>query len=147
MIKKSILFLSLSLFTLCSLSADEAAGKSAYMTCGACHNADGLGLPIGDKKMAPSLAGSKVVNGDPSVLAMVVLKGIKKEGMEYMGMMAPLEAVYADDQKLADVLTYVRSSFGNNAPAVTAEDAAKYRAQWADKKAPTTRAELEELVK
>ena len=126
--------------------ADEAAGKMAYMTCSACHNADGQGLPLGDKKMAPSLVGSKVVTGDPSVLALVILKGIKKEGTEYMGMMAPLELAYAEDQKLADVMTYVRQSFGNEAGAVTAEDAAKFRAQWADIKEPVTRAKIAELI-
>lgn len=129
-------------------SAEEnAAGKAAYMMCSACHNADGKGLPVGDKKMAPSLADSKLVNGDPAVLALIVMKGIKKEGTEYMGVMAPLEAVYADNQKFADVLTYVRQSFGNKAAAVTAEDVAKFRVQWKDEKDPVTRAKLAELEK
>ena len=61
--------------------------------------------------------------------------------------MAPLEAAYADDQKLADVMTYVRQSFGNEAGAVTKEEAAKYREQWKDTKEPVTRAKLEELTK
>lgn len=131
-----------------SATAEENAdGKAAYMTCSACHSADGKGLPIGDKKMAPSLAGSKIVTGDPAVLALVVLKGIKKEGTDYIGAMAPLEGVYADDKKLADVLTYVRQSFGNSAEAVTPEDAAKFRAQWKDEKEPVTRAKLGELEK
>jgi mono/diheme cytochrome c family protein len=129
-----------------NIQADEAAGKMAYMTCSACHNADGQGLPLGDKKMAPSLVGSKIVNGDPSLLALVILKGIKKEGAEYMGMMAALELAYPDDQKLADVMTYVRQSFGNTAAAVTVEDAAKYRAQWQDVKEPVSRAKLAELL-
>ncbi|MBT8043764.1 MAG: cytochrome c [Verrucomicrobiae bacterium] len=127
--------------------ANAAAGKTAYVTCSACHNPDGKGLPIGDKKMAPSLVDSKVATGDPSVLALVILKGIKKEGTDYIGIMAPLEAVYADDKKLADVMTYVRQSFGNKASAVTAEDAAKYRAKWKDVKEPVTRAKLAELAK
>lgn len=127
--------------------ADEAAGKLAYITCSACHNPDGQGLPLGEKKMAPSLTGSKVVTGDPSVLALVILKGIKKEGTEYMGVMAALELAYADDQKLADVMSYVRQSFGNEAGAVTAEDAAKFRAQWKDVNEPVTRAKLAELTK
>ena len=97
--------------------------------------------------MAPSLVGSKVVMGDPSVLALVILKGIKKEGTEYMGMMAPLEAAYPDDQKLADVMSYVRQSFGNEAGAVSAEDAAKFRVKWADIKEPVTRAKIAELGK
>lgn len=130
-----------------AVSSASADGKAAYVTCSACHGADGKGLPVGDKKMAPSLAGSKVVTGDPSVLALAILKGIKKEGAEYIGIMAPLEAVYGDDQKLADVMTFVRQSFDNKAEAVTKEDAAKYRAQWKDVKEPVTRAKLEELGK
>ena len=96
--------------------------------------------------MAPSLVGSKIVTGDPSLLALVILKGIKKEGAEYMGMMASLEMVYPDDQKLADVMSYVRQSFGNTAAAVTAEDVAKFRVQWQDIKEPVSRAKLAELL-
>ncbi len=132
---------------LATMAAHADAGKAAYMTCSACHNPDGKGLPIGAKKMAPSLVGSKIVTGNPEVLALVILKGIKKEGADYIGVMAPLEAAYSDDKKLAEVMTYVRQSFGNKAPAVTAEDAAKYRAKWKDTKEPVTRAKLEELAK
>ena len=138
----SALFIGLS-----SYVAHADAGKAAYVTCSTCHSADGQGLAIGDKKMAPSLTGSKIINGDPSVLALVILKGVKKEGTQYMGMMAPLELVYKDDQKLADLLTYIRSSFGNNAPAVTVEEVGGFRTKWADRKTPITRAELEALAK
>ena len=78
------------------------------------------------------------------VMALVVLKGIQKEGTEYLGMMAPLGAAL-DDEKLAAVMTYVRGSFGNKGAAVTKEDAAKYREQWKDIKAPVTRAKIAEL--
>lgn len=149
--KKQLLASAILGLATISIQADEAAGQAAgqaaYALCSACHNADGQGLPLGDKKMAPSLVGSKVVMGDPSVLALVILKGIKKEGTEYMGMMAPLEAAYPDDQKLADVMSYVRQSFGNEAGAVSAEDAAKFRVKWADIKEPVTRAKIAELGK
>ncbi len=137
---------ALALMSVHAEDAENADGKMAYITCSACHNADGQGLPLGDKKMAPSLTGSKVVIGDPAVLALVILKGIKKEGVEYMGMMAPLEAAYADDKRLADVMSYVRQSFGNEAGAVTAEDAAKYRAKWQDINEPVSREQLQELA-
>ena len=147
MIKKLLLAPVVLGLTVMVAQADEAAGKAAYAICSACHNADGTGLPIGDKKMAPSLVASKVVTGDASVLALVILKGIKKEGTEHIGIMAPLEAIYAEDKKLADVMTYVRASFGNKAAAVTVEDAAKFRAKWTDTKEPVTRAKLAELAK
>lgn len=146
LMKKIILTPLIAALSISGAFANEA-GKTAYLTCSACHNPDGKGLPLGAKKMAPSLVGSKAVVGDASVLALVILKGIKKEGTDYLGSMAPLEAAYEDDQKLADVMTYVRQSFDNKAGAVTKEDAAKYRAQWADVKEPITRAKLEELTK
>ena len=143
---KKIIFTTMAV-CFAATSVALADGNAAYATCAACHGADGKGVPLGAKKMAPSLSASKVVNGDPSVLALVILKGIKKEGVEYMGLMAPLEAAFADDQKLADVMTFVRQSFDNKAAAVTKEDAAKYRAQWSDVKEPVSRAKLEELTK
>ncbi len=131
--------------------ADEAevakmmeAGKTSYMTCAACHGMDAKGVQAGPNKLAPSLIDSKLALGDPSILALLVLKGIQKEGTEYMMMMAPLGAAL-DDEKLAAVMTYVRGSFGNKAAAVTKEDAAKYREQWKDITAPVTRAKLAEL--
>ncbi|MGB0991742.1 MAG: c-type cytochrome [Akkermansiaceae bacterium] len=127
--------------------ADDADGKAAYAMCAACHGADGKGMDVGAKKMAPTLEKSKIVNGDASVFALVVLKGIKKEGDAHIGIMAPLEGVYSTDKKLAAVLTYVRKSFGNTSKPVTEEDAAKFRAKWKDHKEPVTRAKLAELQK
>ena len=121
------------------------AGKVAYATCMACHGPDGKGIAAGPNKMAPPLAASPFVTGDPSVMALIVLKGITKEGQDYIGMMTPMEAVLTDDAKLAGLLTYVRNSFGNSGPVVTPEDARKFREQWKDQKAPTTRARLKEL--
>ncbi len=133
-------------------SADEAetaklmaAGKASYMLCAACHGMDGKGIAAGPSKMAPSLEESKIAVGDPSVLALVILKGIQKEGTEFLGVMAPLGAAL-DDEKLAAVMTYVRGSFGHTAAPVTKEDAAKFREQWKDITAPVTRAKLAELA-
>lgn len=132
--------------------ADDAAkahllevGKTSFATCAACHGPDGKGLAVGTSKMAPSFEGSKIVNGDPAVLALLILKGIQKEGTDYMGMMMPLGGAL-DDEKLAGVMTYLRGSFGNTASVVTADDAKKYREQWKDIAAPVTRAKLAELA-
>lgn len=132
-------------------SANEAevaklmeTGKSSYMMCAACHGMDAKGVAAGPTLMAPSLIDSKVVLGNPSVLALVLINGIQKEGAQYLGMMAPLGAALSDEQ-LAAVMTYVRGSYGNKAPAVTVEDAKKYREEWKDIKAPVTRAKIAEL--
>jgi mono/diheme cytochrome c family protein len=120
-------------------------GKAAFMLCAACHGMDGKGVQAGPSKMAPSLEESKIAVGDPAIMALVVLNGIQKEGTQYLGVMAPLGAAL-DDEKLAAVMTYVRSSFGHKASAVTAEDAKKFREQWKDTKGPVTRAKLAELA-
>ena len=132
-------------------SADEAAvaklmeiGKTSYMMCAACHGMDAKGVAAGPTLMAPSLVGSKIALGNPSVLALILMNGIQKEGAEYLGMMAPLGAALSDEQ-LAGVMTYVRGSFGNKAAAVTVEEATKYRAQWKDIQGPVSRAKIAEL--
>lgn len=123
-------------------------GKSAYMTCAACHGPDGQGLKAGPMLMAPSLSGSELLLGDPDQAILIILKGIAKENMNYMGMMASLGAAL-DDEKLAAVLTYTRNSWGNSAPAITKEQAVAARAKFADLNAPAgvKRAEIAEIVK
>ena len=124
-----------------------ALGKQSYMLCAACHGPDGSGLKAGPALMAPSLVGSKLLLGDPDQSLLVVLKGIAKENMNFMGVMAPL-AAGLDDQKLAAVLTYARNEWGNSAPAVTVEQAAAARAKFAGVNAPAgvKRAEIEAIV-
>jgi mono/diheme cytochrome c family protein len=124
-----------------------ALGKQSYMLCAACHGPDGSGLKAGPALMAPSLVGSKLLLGDPDQSLLVVLKGIAKENMNFMGVMAPL-AAGLDDQKLAAVLTYTRNEWGNSAPAITVEQAAAARAKFAGVNAPAgvKRAEIEAIV-
>ncbi len=122
-------------------------GKANFMTCVACHGMDGKGMkPTPTMVFAPSLAGSKLATGDPEVFTQIVLKGIKKEGTEYMQIMAPLEATL-DDAKLASALTYVRNSFGNKASAITPEQIKTWRAKYTARKESYTRAELAEFTK
>lgn len=124
-----------------------ALGKTTYMMCGACHGADAKGLQAGPALMAPSLVGSEMLLGDPDRPLLVVLKGIAKENMDFMGMMAPLGAAL-DDEKLAAVLTYLRNEHGNSAPAVTVEQTAAARKKFADVNAPAgvKRAEIDQIV-
>jgi histidinol-phosphate/aromatic aminotransferase/cobyric acid decarboxylase-like protein len=46
------------------------------------------------------------------------------------------------DEKIAAVMTYVRSNFGNSAPAVAADLVAAARKKYLDRKTPWTEAEL-----
>ncbi len=93
-------------------------GKSVYeATCLPCHQEDGAGVP----GLNPPLSKVKWVTGDKKTLINVLLQGMDKEitvnGEVYSNMM-PAQA-HLSDQEIADVLTYVRNSFGNKVSAVT----------------------------
>lgn len=96
------------------------AGKAHFMLCAACHGQAGEGGPI-----APPLAGSEWVTGPISNLIKMQLRGLQGPitvaGKEYnmLGGMAPMS--YQTDEQIAQVLTFVRNSFGNKASAVTPE--------------------------
>lgn len=103
-----------------------ARGKDVYIQqCLACHQADGSGV----EGTNPSLVRTKYVRGDKATLVRIILKGMQGVDIDderYRNVMAP----HADltDQQIADVLTYVRNSFGNKASAVTAAEVEKIRA-------------------
>lgn len=122
-------------------------GKSSYATCAACHGPDGKGLQAGPAKMAPSMEKSPILTGDPNGAILVVLKGIAKENMDFMGIMAGLGAGLNDEQ-IAAVLTYCRNSFGNSAPAIKTEEVAAARAKFAAVNAPAgvKRAEIPAII-
>jgi len=60
-------------------------------------------------------------------------------------MMAGGTAGAMDDQQIADMPSYVRSSWGNTASAVTAADVARVRAAYASRTSAWTAAELQAL--
>jgi mono/diheme cytochrome c family protein len=107
------------------IAADDPhmrAGAMIYHdTCSACHRAEGTG----GRQLFPALAGSPLVQ-QPSAetLTHVVLNGSQgaatPEARTTPAM--PSFAWRLDDQQVADVLTYIRNSWGNAAPAVTADD-------------------------
>jgi cytochrome c6 len=82
----------------------------------ACHQPDGKGIP----GAFPALAASAFVQGSPEIVIKTVLDG--------RGGMPTFRDDLHDDQ-LAAILTYVRSAWGNTAPAVTTEMVAAARGQ------------------
>lgn len=108
-------------------SAPEAnggsgAGATVYSTnCSSCHQADGKGLA----GAFPPLAGNPVVTGDPKDLVHIVKYGLTGKvsvaGHDFNGVMPPWGSQLSDTQ-VADVVTYIRTSWGNTASAVTAAD-------------------------
>ena len=84
--------------------------------CGACHMPNGKG----DGSRFPPLDGSEWVKGDQKKLIDIVLSGLKGpievNGKFYDGVMPPAD--YLQDEEIAQILTYVRKKFGDNASAV-----------------------------
>jgi len=104
--------------------------------CATCHQPDGKGLAASGY---PPLAGSKWVTGDPERLIKLTLKGmmgpITVLGKDYAGVtpMTPYEGLL-NDSEIANVLTYIRSSFGNDAKPINAEFVMQVRGWIKDKK-------------
>jgi len=119
-------------------------GRDHYtVSCGACHQADGKGLP----NMAPTLAKSDWVTGDATRLIGVAVHGlmgpIKVNGKAVEGVppIMPAHGFMKDDQ-LAEILTYVRNAWGNRSGLITTDDIAGYRKNESDRVAPWTEGEF-----
>jgi len=96
-------------------------GKIVYMQfCLSCHMENGEGVP----GLYPPLSQTKYVLGDKEWLIKNILLGqqgpIVVKGEHYNNIMTKLD--FLRDKQIAEVLTYVRSNFGNNASAVTEEE-------------------------
>ncbi len=104
----------------------NVAGKEVYdQYCVVCHQANGLGVP----NAFPPIVKTEYVNGDAERLIGIVLNGLTGEievnGEVYNGVMVAHN--FLSDTEVADVITFVRSNFGNEASAVTAEEVAAVR--------------------
>lgn len=105
------------------------AGKAIYADrCSACHVSTGEGAA----HLFPKLAMAPLVNGsDPASLIRVVLSG-SRAGATDAAPTAPAMPAFGwnlSDDNVANVLTYVRNSWGNAATAVSASDVKDLREQ------------------
>jgi mono/diheme cytochrome c family protein len=117
-------------------TAGGADGHAIYAArCAACHQATGAGLP----GVFPPLAGSEWVTGKGEALATILLHGvtgaITVKGATFNGAMPAFKDQLKDDE-LAALATYLRSQWGNQAPALTADVVAKARADTASRAGP-----------
>jgi mono/diheme cytochrome c family protein len=116
-------------------------GLAVYSrTCIACHQPTGKGLP----PVFPSIAETPIVVGNPELPIKFILQGlmgpITVGGTTYNSMMPPVPGV--SDGDIADVLTYVRQSFGNKGNPVSVDQVKAVRAATAGRTAMWTTAEL-----
>ena len=126
-------------------AAQMALGKKVFDTvCGICHGVDGSGKP----GTAPPLAGSEwVIASGIHRLTEIPLAGlngpitVKGQPMTFPSGMVAI-GVGLSDSDLAAVLTYIRSSWGNKAGEVTADDVKAIRASLNGHSQPMTSEQL-----
>ena len=120
--------------------------------CVSCHGANGKGtmVPGTDIMLAPSLVDSKRVHGPVHQFVPIMVNGLMGplDGKTYGGgLMAPAEALgIKRDDRLSELLTYLRYAWGKEGTAVQKEDVTKAKRRHADRKTPWTQAELEALT-
>ncbi|MGD9928529.1 MAG: cytochrome c [Mangrovibacterium sp.] len=100
-------------------------GEKVYKQyCQVCHQANGAGV----SGVFPPLTPNKYI-ADKTLLIELVLHGmtgeIEVDGEKYNSLMAPHD--HLTDLELANVISYVRSNFGNKLDPVTAEEVAAVR--------------------
>ncbi|KWB64039.1 cytochrome C [Burkholderia ubonensis] len=119
-----------------AVAQDTPDGAMLFASrCASCHQATGAGLP----GVFPPLAGSEWVNGDPKRVARILLLGVTGKitvaGSTFNGSM-PAFGTTLSDEEIAAVASHVRSSFGNHAPALTADVVKAERATIGNRTAP-----------
>ncbi|MFV3380471.1 MULTISPECIES: cytochrome c [Pseudomonas] len=108
---------------------DAKAGAALYVdNCAACHRTDGKGYA----RVFPALAGNPVLqSADATSLIHIVLEGatLPATATAPSTFTMPGFAWRMKDQEVADVVNFIRSSWGNQAASVTANQVADLRAR------------------
>ena len=112
-----------------ALAAAVIEGEKAYKgLCYTCHGGDGKGTPAGKDLIAPSLHNNPRVIGNSASLINLALFGLQGDidGVSYVGGMMPSISSNGDEY-VANVLSYIRNEFGNEASLISANDVAAVR--------------------
>lgn len=125
------------------LSQADRGKKIFSANCAVCHQPNGLGAA---SQGYPPLAGSEYVNGGTRRLGMIVLKGLQGpvtvKGQQFgTAVMQPWDKTLTD-AKIADVLTYIRSDWGNKGGPVSAAQITGLRKELASHPDSFTEADL-----
>ncbi len=124
-----------------------ASGEKIFAArCASCHQANGLGI----EGQFPPLVDSEWVSADAGVIANIILKGLKGEisvnGKTYGTSAAVnMAAVPISDREIANVSTYVRQAWGNNASEVSEELVSSIRADSSEKQDQWVGSELRQM--
>jgi nitrite reductase (NO-forming) len=117
----TIAVITLAIFLLSSFIPDPKLnesikrGKEVYaLYCQNCHLEDGKGMP----DVNPPVAKAEYIKKPAKILIGIILNGQSGEvvvnGKKYNAVMPAQE--YLTDEQIADVLNYVRNSWGNKIP-------------------------------
>ena len=125
-----------------------ASGKKLFNSrCATCHNLDGKG-----KDLFPPLAGSKWVTSNPGIITKIVLKGLKGE-IEVLGKKYGTSATVImppqvlNNREIANVVSYARNAWGNDASEVTEEQVATFADEASSQNEQWTVDQLKDLYK
>ncbi|MCE0522293.1 MAG: cytochrome c [Methylacidiphilales bacterium] len=118
-------------------------GKKVYGgNCANCHQPSGEGQP----GKYPPLAGSEWVLGSKERLAAILLKGLQGpvtvKGASFGTDVMPAQETVLTPDKIADLMTYLRASWGNNAGPVTVDEVNAAKTKFASHSSAWTEAEL-----
>ncbi|MDQ6738043.1 MAG: cytochrome c [Gemmatimonadota bacterium] len=126
-------------------AAGGANGAELFTRCAACHQASGLGVP----GAYPPLSGSEWLVNNPEVPIRIVLHGLQGpitvKNTSFNNAMTPF-GDQLSDAEIAAIISYERSSWGNSASKVTAEQVASARAATKTQTAPWKPDELKGLI-
>lgn len=123
---------------------DRALAQRKFeATCGICHQPDGMGKP----GQFPPLAGSEWANGPAGRMIRIPLLGltgpVTVKGQPWNLSMPGLGST--SDEDIAQILTYIRSSWGNKGTEVTTAQVKTVRAEIGSRAQPITEPELLKL--
>jgi mono/diheme cytochrome c family protein len=123
-------------------------GETVYRSlCQTCHGEDARGMAVAGAAdgamMGPPLAGSPRVQGHRDYVIKTLLHGMTGPlaGQTYTQVMLPMGT--QNDEWIANIASYIRNSFGNNASFITPAEVARVRASTTSRMTMWTFPELE----
>jgi len=128
------------------LTPAQLGAKIYGQNCASCHQGNGAGSP----GTYPPLDGSEYVQGSKLRLTAILLKGLQGpltvKGGSYGAAVMPAQETVLTPDKLADLMTYLRSAWNNKEGPVTEDEVNDAKKKFAAHKDPFTEAELMQIA-